>query len=172
MCGWVDEEYIMFIWAVGIMFCYGFGFFLFLFFFSWSGVAHKNNKVTQQKIAEEQAIPTLVQLLAKPPNENIQVQVAFTLGCVVLSNRDNQEKLREETEFKFKILLDLLHRPDEVGREIEKTPQRNLQETFLLCYYCCSLIFLWLMIICLLIVVVVFTECSSERWFSSGYFCI
>ena len=55
-----------------------------------------------------------MQLLVHPPSEQIQVEVAFALGCVVLSNKDNQEKLREESGFKFRILLDLLFKPDEV----------------------------------------------------------
>ena len=78
-------------------------------------MAHKNNKVTQAKIAEEQAIPNLVKLLVRPPSQQIQVEVAYALGCVVLSNHDNQEKLREESGFKFRILLDLLHWQNEVA---------------------------------------------------------
>lgn len=78
------------------------------------GVAHKCNKVTQCKIAEEQGISLLVQLMANPPSVEIQVEVAYTLGCVVLSNGENQEKLREETVFKFDILLDLLSSDDDV----------------------------------------------------------
>ena len=39
------------------------------------GIAHRNNKVTQRKIAEERAIPTLVQLLTAPPSHEVQVEV-------------------------------------------------------------------------------------------------
>ena len=74
--------------------------------------------MTQAKIAEEHAIPSLVQLLVSTPSEQIQVEVAYALGCVVLGNRDNQEKLREENGFRFRILLDLLQRPDEVGARV------------------------------------------------------
>ena len=42
-------------------------------------------------------------------------QVAYTLGCVVLSNTDNQEKLHDQPGFKFDILLDLLCTGDEVS---------------------------------------------------------
>ena len=38
------------------------------------GVAHRNNPVTQRKIAEEDAIPTLVQLMMHPPSQDIQVK--------------------------------------------------------------------------------------------------
>ena len=41
-----------------------------------------------------------------------QVEVAYTLGCVVLSHHDNQEKLKEEEDFKFDVLLDLLQSSD------------------------------------------------------------
>ena len=73
------------------------------------GVAHTNNKVTQKHIAEENALTTLVQLLVAPPNKEIQVEVAYTIGCVVLANAENQEKLLEEPGFKYDILLDLLN---------------------------------------------------------------
>ncbi|XP_067649055.1 ankyrin and armadillo repeat-containing protein-like [Haliotis asinina] len=72
------------------------------------GVANRNNKLTQRKIAEEGGIPILVQILLSPPSEEIHVEVAHSLACVVLSNHDNQEKLQEEQGFKFDILLDLL----------------------------------------------------------------
>ncbi|CAL1533328.1 unnamed protein product [Lymnaea stagnalis] len=77
------------------------------------GVAYRNNKVTQGKIADEGGIPVLVHHLAKPPNEEIQVEVAITLGCVVLSNKENQEKLADEPGFKFDILLNLLRAKDD-----------------------------------------------------------
>ncbi|XP_064647682.1 ankyrin and armadillo repeat-containing protein-like isoform X2 [Lineus longissimus] len=76
------------------------------------GVAHRNNKVTQRRITEENAMVTLVQLLVNPPNIEIQVEVASTLGCLVLSNADSQERLKEHTDFQFEILLDLLKSPD------------------------------------------------------------
>ena len=77
-------------------------------------MAHRNNRVTQDKIAEEGAISTLVQLLVSPPSVEIQVEVAYSLGCVVLGNKENQEKMREEPGFSFQILLELLESSDEV----------------------------------------------------------
>lgn len=76
-------------------------------------MAYTNNKVTQRKIAEEGAIYYLVQLLNDPPTEEVQVEVAIALGCIVLSNPANQEKLQEEKDFKFDVLLDLLRSEDE-----------------------------------------------------------
>ena len=42
-------------------------------------------------------------------------QVAYTLGCVVLNNSENQDKLHDEPGFKFDILLQLLATADEVN---------------------------------------------------------
>jgi hypothetical protein len=39
------------------------------------GVAYRNNKTTQNKIAEEGAIPLLVQQLNVPLSEEVQVEV-------------------------------------------------------------------------------------------------
>ena len=83
------------------------------------GVAHKNNRMTQRKIAEENAIATLVQLMLSPQSVEIQVEVAYTLGCVVLSNGENQQRLKEEQCFKFDILLDLLSSDDDVSRRLK-----------------------------------------------------
>ncbi len=47
-------------------------------------------------------------------HKSFQVEVAYTLGCVVLSHQENQEKLREEPGFRFDVLLDLLQSPDKV----------------------------------------------------------
>ncbi|ESP02231.1 hypothetical protein LOTGIDRAFT_224972 [Lottia gigantea] len=77
------------------------------------GVAYRNNKVTQRKIAEEGGIPILVEKLAEHPSQEIQVEVAITLACVVLSNHSNQEKLQEEPDFNFDSLLGLLKSRDE-----------------------------------------------------------
>ena len=83
--------------------------------FVWTGVAYCNNKVTQRKIAEEGAIPTLVTYLNQPPSEEVQVEVAIALGCIVLSNTRNQELLQEEPGFNFDVLLDLLKSKSEVS---------------------------------------------------------
>lgn len=79
------------------------------------GVAYCNNKVTQRKIAEEGAIPTLVTYLNQPPSEEVQVEVAIALGCIVLSNTRNQELLQEEPGFNFDVLLDLLKSKSEAS---------------------------------------------------------
>ena len=73
-----------------------------------AGVAYKNNRTTQSKIAEEGAIPLLVDQLNRPVSEEVQVEVAIALGCIILSNTHNQDILNEEPEFKFDVLLDLL----------------------------------------------------------------
>ena len=78
------------------------------------GLAYRNNSVTQNKIAEENAIPTLVQLLVNQSEEEIQVEVAYTIGCIVLSNKETQAKLDEETQFSFDILTRLLGSESEV----------------------------------------------------------
>ena len=78
------------------------------------GVAHRNNTVTQRYIAEEGGIPVLVHILMNPPSQEVQVEVAISLGSVVLSNRANQEKLQEEDSFKFDILLNLLTSDEQV----------------------------------------------------------
>ena len=41
--------------------------------------------------------------------------MAYTLGCVVLNNHGNQEKLKEEEDFKFDVLLDLLQSSNKVA---------------------------------------------------------
>lgn len=81
------------------------------------GVATTNNKVTQKRIAEERTIPTLVNLLNDPLNDptgEVQVEVAMSLGCIVLSNPNNHEALRDIKEFSFDVLLDLLKYQDQV----------------------------------------------------------
>lgn len=89
-----------------------------------TGVAYRNNRVTQRRIADEGGIPILVQILLNPPSEEVQVEVAISLACVVLSNRENQEKLQEEPNFKFDILLDLLRSRNEV-RDWRGVQRRN-----------------------------------------------
>ncbi|KAL8620460.1 hypothetical protein ACOMHN_048393 [Nucella lapillus] len=77
------------------------------------GVAYRNNKVTQRRIAEEGGIHILVQIFLNPSSEEVQVEVAISLASVVLSHRQNQEKLLEEPHFKFDVLLDLLRSKNE-----------------------------------------------------------
>ncbi|OWF40013.1 ankyrin and armadillo repeat-containing protein-like isoform X3 [Mizuhopecten yessoensis] len=77
------------------------------------GVAYCNNKVSQKRIAEENAIPILVGVLNNPLSEKVQVEVATSLGCIILSNSENQEKLQDCENFKFDMLLDLLKSKNE-----------------------------------------------------------
>ncbi|KAL8609317.1 hypothetical protein ACOMHN_048873 [Nucella lapillus] len=77
------------------------------------GVAYRNNKETQRYIAEEGGIHVLSQIVLEPPSEEVQVAVAKSLACVVLSNRQNQEKLFEELHFHFDIILHLLKSPQQ-----------------------------------------------------------
>ncbi|XP_076439128.1 ankyrin and armadillo repeat-containing protein-like [Babylonia areolata] len=65
------------------------------------GVAYRNNKETQRCIADEGGIMELSDLLQEPPSEQVQVAVAVCLARVVLSNRQNQERLQEEPHFHF-----------------------------------------------------------------------
>ena len=53
--------------------------------------------------------------LNQPPSEEVQVEVAIALGCIVLSNTRNQELLQEEPGFNFDVLLDLLKSKSEVS---------------------------------------------------------
>ncbi|XP_071497237.1 ankyrin and armadillo repeat-containing protein-like [Diadema antillarum] len=77
------------------------------------GVANRNNPVTQGKIAEEGAISTLVSLLRSSSNPLIKVEIAVTLGAIILGNRGNQKLLEEEPLFSIQLLLQLLHERDE-----------------------------------------------------------
>lgn len=73
------------------------------------GLAYKNNKLSQNAIAEENAITLLVEWFLNPPSEDVQVEVAYALGCLVLGNAENQAKLNEEEEFSFNTLRQLLN---------------------------------------------------------------
>ncbi|XP_078582860.1 ankyrin and armadillo repeat-containing protein-like [Branchiostoma floridae x Branchiostoma japonicum] len=73
------------------------------------GVAHSSNKVTQGKIAEEQAISTLCKILGSTSNEILQVEIVLALSCISLNNKDIQEVLKEEETFSPSILLQLFH---------------------------------------------------------------
>ena len=82
-----------------------------------TGVANRNNPVTQNKIAEEGAIGTLVGLLRSSSNPLIKVEIAIALGAITLGNRGNQKMLEEEPMFDIQLLLQLLHERDMVGLE-------------------------------------------------------
>ncbi|MEE6490361.1 hypothetical protein FKM82_015857 [Ascaphus truei] len=75
------------------------------------GVAHISNPVTQDKISEEQALPTLVHLLKTHSSLEIKVEVACTLACIVLRNAKLQHQLQEKEGLKYTDILDLLYLP-------------------------------------------------------------
>ena len=72
-------------------------------------MANVNNPITQRKIAEEYTISTLVSIFRSTSNEYIQVEIANTLACIILGNKDNQELLKQEPQFEMQLLLNLLH---------------------------------------------------------------
>ncbi|XP_077304819.1 ankyrin and armadillo repeat-containing protein [Lithobates pipiens] len=76
------------------------------------GVALINNPVTQEKIVEEQALTTLVQLLKTHSSLKIKVEAACTIACVVLKNSSLQSLLHEKEGFKYTDVLNLLHAND------------------------------------------------------------
>ncbi|XP_022079769.1 ankyrin and armadillo repeat-containing protein-like isoform X2 [Acanthaster planci] len=73
------------------------------------GVANINNPVTQRKIAEENAISTLVSLFVSTSHDYIRVEIANTLACIILGSKENQALLKEEPQFEMQMLLNLLH---------------------------------------------------------------
>uniref|UniRef100_F6W6A6 Ankyrin and armadillo repeat containing n=1 Tax=Ornithorhynchus anatinus TaxID=9258 RepID=F6W6A6_ORNAN len=58
------------------------------------GVAHSSNALSQQFVVEEKAFPVLIHLLRTHPSSQIQVEVAYSLACIVLKNSDLQEELQ------------------------------------------------------------------------------
>ena len=87
--------------------------FVVIFFFI--GVANVNNPITQAKIAEENTISTLVSIFCSTSNDYIKVEIAKTLACVILGNKENQALLKEEPQFEMQLLLNLLHSKKTVG---------------------------------------------------------
>ncbi|CAB1346712.1 unnamed protein product [Coregonus sp. 'balchen'] len=77
------------------------------------GVAHTNNPNSQRVIAEEQAIPTLLELVTHHESLQVKVQVAQTLACVLLGNQDLQTAFWEKKEFTYETVLELLRVPDQ-----------------------------------------------------------
>ena len=74
-----------------------------------SGVAFRANKVLQTLIAEENAIPTLVELLVDDNvPEETRVEIAYTLACIVLRHPDNLQQLNAEDNFSFDVVRRLL----------------------------------------------------------------
>ncbi|XP_018428916.1 PREDICTED: ankyrin and armadillo repeat-containing protein [Nanorana parkeri] len=76
------------------------------------GVALINNPLTQEKIVEEQALPTLVHLLKTHSSLKIKVEAACTIACVVLQHSSLQCLLHEREGFKYTDVLNLLYESD------------------------------------------------------------
>uniref|UniRef100_A0A8C7GJE3 Ankyrin and armadillo repeat containing n=1 Tax=Oncorhynchus kisutch TaxID=8019 RepID=A0A8C7GJE3_ONCKI len=77
------------------------------------GGAHTNNPNSQRVIAEEQAIPTLLELVKHQESLQVKVQVAQTLACVLLGNQELQTTFWEKEEFTYETVLELLRVPDQ-----------------------------------------------------------
>uniref|UniRef100_H3B1Q7 Ankyrin and armadillo repeat containing n=1 Tax=Latimeria chalumnae TaxID=7897 RepID=H3B1Q7_LATCH len=75
------------------------------------GVAHINNPFSQKKIAEEQALPVLIHLLAAHKSLQVKVEVACTLACIVMGNTELHLQLREKG-FSYADVLELLQADD------------------------------------------------------------
>ena len=81
----------------------------------WSGVAFRANKLLQTRIAQENAISTLVSLLIESAvSEETKVEVAYALACIVLRHSDNLQQLHAEQQFSFNVILRLLCSQSEV----------------------------------------------------------
>ncbi|XP_031749764.1 ankyrin and armadillo repeat-containing protein isoform X2 [Xenopus tropicalis] len=76
------------------------------------GVAFINNPVAQEKIVEENAIPTLLHLLKTQNSLHVKAEVACTLACIVLRNSNLQDSLKEMEDVKYSDILDLLYASD------------------------------------------------------------
>ena len=86
---------------------------------AWPGVAFRANKVLQTRIAQENAISTLVPLLVDPAvPEETRVEVAYTLACIVLCHADNLQQLHAEDKFSFDVVRLLLCSQSEVGLRV------------------------------------------------------
>ncbi|KAF5903381.1 ankyrin and armadillo repeat-containing protein, partial [Clarias magur] len=76
------------------------------------GVAHTNNRNSQNVIYEEKAIPTFLELLQSHKSLQVKVQVSQTLACVLLGNQDLQKVFWEREDFSYDIILELLQAQD------------------------------------------------------------
>ena len=79
------------------------------------GLAHTSNKVTQKRIADENTIALLVQVISDNRSEELRVEAAYTIACLVLANNDNREILKEQTPFRYALMFELLQSEDEVN---------------------------------------------------------
>ncbi|MBN3308422.1 ANKAR protein, partial [Amia calva] len=102
------------------------------------GVAHTSNPSSQKTIAEEKAIPILVELLMQQTRSlQIRVQVAQSLACIVLGNRELQSALCSEGAFNYGTILELLHTQHqniclEVGYAVSLFAYNNTVQQFLI----------------------------------------
>ena len=81
----------------------------------WSGVAFRANKVLQTRIAQENAISTLVPLLVNSAvPEETRVEAAYTLACIVLCHTENLQQLHADDKFSFGVVRRLLCSQSEV----------------------------------------------------------
>lgn len=80
------------------------------------GVAHQSNRSTQLEIANSDAFVTLVQLLRTSRISLIQVEVAISLGKIVLNNPQTQKLLAQQTKFRVVELLHHLRNEEETVR--------------------------------------------------------
>ncbi|XP_068079437.1 ankyrin and armadillo repeat-containing protein isoform X1 [Danio rerio] len=73
------------------------------------GVALTTNKNSQKTVYREQAIPTLLELLKAHKSQEIKVQVAQTLACVLLGNQKLQREFWEQEDFSYENIVELLN---------------------------------------------------------------
>ncbi|XP_026768541.3 ankyrin and armadillo repeat-containing protein [Pangasianodon hypophthalmus] len=76
------------------------------------GVAHTNNRNSQNVIYEEKAIPTLLELLQSHKSLQVKVQVSQTLACILMGNQELQTTFWEQEDFSYDIILELLQAQD------------------------------------------------------------
>ncbi|XP_059503161.1 ankyrin and armadillo repeat-containing protein [Stegostoma tigrinum] len=76
------------------------------------GVAHLNNPISQQKITEEGGMDVLLYLLFSTNSPEVQVEVLYSLACIVLGNNDLQKLLMEKKGFDIKTVLNHLTATD------------------------------------------------------------
>ncbi|KAG7330805.1 hypothetical protein KOW79_004774 [Hemibagrus wyckioides] len=76
------------------------------------GVAHTNNRHSQNVIYGEKAVPTLLELLQNHKSLQVKVQVSQTLACILMSNQELQTTFWEQEDFSYDIILELLQAQD------------------------------------------------------------
>ncbi|XP_043550399.1 ankyrin and armadillo repeat-containing protein [Chiloscyllium plagiosum] len=76
------------------------------------GVAHQNNPISQQKITEGGGMDVLLYLLFSTNSPEVQVEVIYSLACIVLGNNELQKLLMEKKGFNVKIALNHFNTTD------------------------------------------------------------